>query len=95
MGSQATKKRVKITDGWGGPRHVLFQACREVSKKHCWGFDGGGAGPNIFCTRTPKLAERGVKNTAGVFGEGPLHWSQNHQACRDGNEKHCWGCGEG
>ena len=27
--------------------------------------DGDGAGPNMFCARTLKLAERGVKNTAG------------------------------
>ena len=36
-GGQTTEKRVKITAGWGGPRHILFQACREGSEKHCWG----------------------------------------------------------
>ena len=31
-GPQPTEKRVKITDGWGGSRHVLFLACREGVK---------------------------------------------------------------
>ena len=28
----------------------------------------------MFCTRTPKLSERGVKNTAGGFGGAGLQW---------------------
>ena len=43
------------------------QACREGSKNTA---GGQVRGPNIFCPRIPKLAERGVKNTAGGFGEG-------------------------
>ena len=70
-GAPGHRKGVKITAGWGGPRHDLFQACREGIEKYYWGLDGGGAGPNMFCARTPKLAEKGVKITSGGFGEGP------------------------
>ena len=72
MGPQATEKRVKITAGLGGPRHVLLQACREGSEKHCWGLDGGWAGANMFCPRAPKLTEKRVKNTAGALGGVPI-----------------------
>ena len=76
QGSRAPghKKRVKITAGSGGPRHVLFQACREGYEKHCWGLDWSGADSNMFCARTPKLAERGMKNIAGGFGGAGLQW---------------------
>ena len=55
MGPQAIEKRVKITAGWGGPRHILFQACREGSEKHCWGLNEGAAGPTCFAPEPPSL----------------------------------------
>ena len=68
-GAQAIEKRVKIHCWVGVARHVLFQACREGSEKHCWGGGGvGGAGSQwgvdrfiyVFClssNRHPKVAQ--------------------------------------
>ena len=59
-GPQATEERVKITAGWDGPRHVLFQACREGSEKHCWRLGGGGAG--LTCLRhNPQACREGIE----------------------------------
>ena len=72
-GPQATGKRVKITDGWGRARRVLFQACREGNEKHCWGSMGvRQALTRKKCPRTTKLTEKRVKNTARCVwgGEG-------------------------
>ena len=69
-GAQATEKGVKITAWWGGPRHVLFQACREGSGNHCCGLNGGGAGPNMLCPRTTKLTKKRVKKLMGFGGGG-------------------------
>ena len=44
----------------------------------------------MFCSR---LAERGVKNTAGGWmglGRTLTCFAPEPQACREGSEKHCW-----
>ena len=43
-------------------------------KNTAGGSMGGGAGPNMFCPRTPKLTEKRVKYTAGMFGGVGLQW---------------------
>ena len=57
---------------WVGRAQTCFvPGLQRGEEKHCWVLDGGGAGPNMFCARTPKLAERGVKNTAGGSVRAP------------------------
>ena len=65
LGPQAIEKRVKITAGWGGPRHVSFQACREGSVKHCWGSMGVGRALTCFVPEPPSLQKRERKTLLG------------------------------
>ena len=37
--------------------------CKDGNEKHCWGLDGGGAGPNMYCAE-PQACREGSKNTA-------------------------------
>ena len=67
-GPQATEKRVKITDGWGGSRHVLFLAGREGSEKHCRGSMMVGRALTCFAPEPQVCREGSEKHCWGSVG---------------------------
>ena len=44
---------------------MFYSRLADGERKNCWRLDGGGADPNMFCARTPKIAERRVKTLLG------------------------------
>ena len=67
---QATEKIVKFTAGWGGSRHVLFQACGEGSEKHCWGSMRVGRALTCFAPEPQACRQGSEKHCWGIGGAG-------------------------